>query len=187
MLKRYYFIILIASVTFIGCEKGVDLPRDNPYDISNPNYVDSSNTINESPELVFSKYEITKEVVPIGNSPNGQINKEEYIYLLVYVKNTGNAKAESVKGTITTSNNYISMTTDQLIFAEGTNPNSYPDYISANTEGTARKSSFYTDVFYSISFEVSNSVPDSTNINFNIEMQDKNGITWSDNFEITVY
>jgi len=186
---KYLLLFFLVALMFIGCEKIIpDLPRDNLNDTLNPDY---DFYLNKYSQLEYSKFEITDEVVPYGETPNNQINKGEYIYLLVYVKNTGNYKAEVVRGTIKTSSSYITYAYgtfgQELIFADGIYPNSYYDFVSPNTDATARKSSYYNDVFYSISFQVSNTIPSGTIITFNLEMKDKLNNQWTDSFDVTVY
>lgn len=186
---KYLLLFSLVVLMFTGCEKIIpDLPRDNLNDTLNPDY---DFYLNKYSQLEYSKFEITDEVVPYGETPNNQINKGEYIYLLVYVKNTGNYKAEVVRGTIKTSSSYITYGYgtfgEELIFADGIYPNSYSDYISPNMEGTARKNTYYNDVFYSISFQVSNTIPSGTIITFNLEMKDKLNNQWTDSFDVTVY
>ncbi len=183
---KYLLLFSIVVLMFTGCEKIIpDLPRDNLNDTLNPDY---DFYLNKYSQLEYSKFEITDEVVPYGETPNNQINKGEYIYLLVYVKNTGNYKAEVVRGTIKTNSSYItSGYGEELIFADGIYPNSYYDYVSPNTDATARKGSYYYDVFYSISFQVSNTIPSGTTVTFNIEMEDKLNNQWTDSFDVTVY
>lgn len=170
IMKAFYFLILITL--FCGCEE-LDLPRDNPADNKN-----NTNTIG-GVSLKFSKYTIVSD-----DNGDAIINKNETVYLAVYIKNTGSADASGVKASISATSSYISQLspTTQVEY----NNASYSNDIPAGYEkfGNAGYALNYNN--YTVKFKVSNTTPSGTVIHFNMNITDGAGNNWTEGFDITV-
>jgi len=129
-------------------------------------------------DIKFSKYEVVGD-----NNGDGIVNKGESIKLKVYLKNQGTSDAYKVRGTITTTNSYISslIPTTPVPY---NNSDSYYDYIPVGDERFGYYAGNYPS--YTLSFNVSNTTPPGTNITFNIAITDETGNSWTDTFTVTV-
>ena len=76
---------------------GWNLSRDNPNDASN------TAQIVEGVSLQYGEHIIVDD-----DNGDGIINKDETVYLKVFIKNNGSSDAKDVKATISTTNSYIS-------------------------------------------------------------------------------
>ena len=128
--------------------------------------------------IKFSKFEVVAD-----NNGDGIINKGEAIKLKVYLQNQGSSDANKVRGTITTSDSYISSLVPTTPVPYN-NSSSYYDYIPIGSERYGYFAGAYPD--YTLSFTVSSSTPPGTNITFNVEITDETGNSWNDTFIITV-
>jgi len=172
-MKNYKYIFALLVVYCItSCEKkdlNWNLPRDNPLDTGSTN-----NNSTKVPILNYSKYSVYND-----DNGDGIINKGETIKLKVYVKNNGTSTANGVKGTITTSNSYIS----NLLPTTNVDYNSYT---SGNDIPAGQERYGYYAFAYTVQFTVSNTTPIGSNIIFNMNITDDFGNNWADSFTITV-
>jgi hypothetical protein len=126
--------------------------------------------------IEFSRYEITSD-----NNNDQIINKGEVIRLNIYLKNTGASQANKVTATISCSNNYVSnlipTTASTYYYSSGA------DYLSPGKESTFGGFPTLTNT---LSFNVSNTIPDGTILTFDLAIKDEDGNTWTDNFTVTV-
>ncbi len=166
------FNLLAILILLSSCVKlEWDLKRDNPADAN-------QNISGDSPLIKFSKFEVVAD-----NNGDGVVNKGESIKLKVYLKNTGRQQANQVRASITTTSSYISslIPTTPVPY---NNSDSYYDYIPSGDERFGYYAGNYPS--YTLSFFVSETTPDATNITFNISISDESGNTWSDVFYVAV-
>jgi len=157
-----YISFLSTVLLFMGCKK---ITRDNPLDNKNPDNIYKS-------FLKFSRVEVTSD-----NNNDNVINKGESIKLKVYMKNNGNARISSLRGTISCSDNYIS----DLSYA-----NNIPYYnFSTYTYDYADPGAEVCNNSL-LTFNVADSIPNGSTINFSITLTDNAGNSWTDTFPITV-
>jgi len=117
--------------------------------------------------IEFSKFDVYSD-----DNNDQQINPGESVSLRVYLENTGTSRAMDVQASFTTSSAYIT----NLGNNESVDYNTiYPGDMSS----PEFSSSF-------LSFDVSSSIPAGTTITFDVEMTDKHGNYWEDNFSVNI-
>jgi len=118
-------------------------------------------------QIAFSRFDLYSD-----DNSDQQINPGESVSLRVYLENTGTSRALDVHATFTSESDYISnLSNNESVDYNTIDPGfeTYPEFAS----------SF-------LSFDVSSSTPQGTDITFAVEISDKHENTWKDDFTITV-
>ena len=168
-MKYLSIILAFLSIILCSCEKIIpDLPRNNPLDGKN------NSSMVGGVSLKYSSYSVVYD-----NNHDQIVNKGETVYLQVYLANTGTSDANSVKATFSTSSSYVS----------SLSPTSQINYGNITAGSSKFGSTSYTPdyyAYYTISFTVSNSTPNNTQIPISIYITDESMNNWSDSFNVPV-
>lgn len=164
----------------------------------------SLTVVKPSIEIVYHANEITDSVSNTYtiNNGDGKINPGETISMDVRIQNNGTSKAMSVMSNLTTTSQYVSLTSNEKSY-ETINPGYYKTqygtqyYANDNSYkyGYTSSTSYNTTTYpYSGSlkpswgwtFTVDKNTPINTVIPFSMEFTDIHGDKWTDSFELTV-
>jgi len=174
---RKVLVLICVSLLFYGCEELeiINLPRDNPNDIHNPNYVP-----NQFPIIIFSRYEVV-----FDSNGDGIINKNESVKLRIFLKNIGNKDAKKVKATISCQNSYITNLSPTTEIPFNSRSLTADDYIPAQEERYGYSGSYPVD--YTIAFDIPYGAYTGASPTFNINIKDDDSNEWTASFTITIY
>ena len=137
------------------------------------------NVVATGANIKYSRFEVVED-----DNNNSIVNKGESVKLRVYLQNIGSSTANKVRGTISTTNSYVSnlIPTGPIPY---NNSDQYYDYIPAGAERFGYFSGQYPS--YTTSFKVSGSMTSGSNITFNMDISDESNSSWTDTFNVTVY
>jgi len=162
-------LILFPIFLLTACEKkdmNWNLPRNNPADPQNNSSANNNN--NNVGPVKFTQYFI------VNNDP---LKAGNWLYMKIYVKNTGTATAKEVRYTVSTNSPYVTM-----VFAPTQTLLKVKD-ITAGQEVLLEEYGYGNN--YTIYFKIDASTPIGTQINFSLALSDVNSNQWSDSFSIT--
>lgn len=187
MMKINSVAAFILSFAILG---SCDLPRDNPLDINGSKY--NSDLLKE---LTYSDHQVVLRY-PSGSSSYDEdnvIKPGDHVFLRVEVRNTGKVRVEGVRGYISSSSDLVNIIPiPSGYFLKFTQSSDTNDYIEPPYDGfgTITNGSDYqfADNFnsYAVEFTISESAESGDVVNFSLEIEDSEGISWNDDFSVAV-
>ncbi|MCF8367159.1 MAG: hypothetical protein K9H16_15325, partial [Bacteroidales bacterium] len=165
---------IIGTANGTGSAVTITIPPQEPQSemivtVSKQNYFRYQSSVEvvaqSGPYVIFEAYEINDYT---DNNGNGQIDYGETIWLSVSLKNMGTEAASNVSGTISTSDNFTTISTNTAYFGN----------IAAGANVTIN------DAYV---FDVDQDVPDDHEINFLLTASDGAKTSWQSYFSALAY
>ena len=168
-MKKYIIILFLMNFAFFGCDKAFqDLPRDNPNDQLN------DTNLQDGISLQVSKYEIVED-----DNDDDVANRNETVYVRLYIRNFGTSDATSVKAKITTVSPHISNLSPAIDVEYDDIREGREVYGNSGVSPTRNQQ-------FTFKFDVLETAPLNEAISFQIEIQDAANHSWNSDITIPI-
>ena len=146
-------------------------------------------------DIVYNAYELSDSTsLSESNNGDGKVTPGESIEIDIQLQNKGTSRALGITATLSTSSNYVSITTPTKSYGD-IESECYKTAYDANdrnsNSGYSHSSYYYYDysqfsTSYGFAFTVSPDCPVGTELPFKITATDSSGNTWADDLSIPV-